>query len=563
MMNVHQRKVRTMYRVSRKDIYTLAAVILLILFAALLRRITFPGNKQLNVMVGFMRPLIYVVLFTAWGVMLYQRIIQTQVRWYLVLISVSMVFWIVVRTLKFRVFTDPFADRMCWYSYYVPMLFIPVLSLFAAISLGKPENYRTPKLLNLLFVPTVTLVLLVLTNDCHQFVFRFPPALPWTDSDYAYAPAYLIVIIWIGICTVTALAIVLAKCRISHKKRIIWLPFVPFGLLIAYITGYIMQLKFIYVAMGDITVSLCILIAAILESCIQCGFITSNSHYNELLNASTISAQITDTNYNICYSAANSIPVEKNILKEAEYNPVMQNATIRLSHAPIHKGHVFWQDDISVLLSVLDELGSTREELQSYGTLLEEENKQKQHRRQLEEQKRLYLEVRRKTSASLKLLSSLSSTLQCAADCNEAKKTLGKIIVIGAYLKRRSNLIYQPAKETSISSGELLLCLKESALNLRRYGVICAVKQRYGGEMTSETAGTLYDFFEASTELSLDGLTALTAFIDGDSDSYGITLYLQSEADFTPVLQHFPTASFTRENDVFCGKLFVKGGVAL
>lgn len=55
------------------------------------------------------------------------------------------------------------------------MLFIPLFSLFVAISLGKPENARLSKTaLLLLSIPTVLCLLLVLTNDLHQLVFSFP-----------------------------------------------------------------------------------------------------------------------------------------------------------------------------------------------------------------------------------------------------------------------------------------------------------------------------------------------------------------------------------------------------
>ena len=36
-------------------------------------------------------------------------------------------------------------DSYLWYGYYFPMLFIPLLCVLVALSLGKPENYRLPK----------------------------------------------------------------------------------------------------------------------------------------------------------------------------------------------------------------------------------------------------------------------------------------------------------------------------------------------------------------------------------------------------------------------------------
>lgn len=43
---------------------------------------------------------------------------------------------------------------------------------------------------------------------------------------------------------------------------------------------------------------------------------------------------------------------------------------IRLCAEPIRGGYVFWQEDISALLALLDELSGTKEELESYNGLL-------------------------------------------------------------------------------------------------------------------------------------------------------------------------------------------------
>lgn len=553
-----------MLNAAKRDKRTMLVVTFLIVLAIFLcNSVPLTGHGPLEAAAGFLRFLIYVFLFTAWGVSLYRRIIQVQVRRYLVAIAVFMVFWLVVRTLKFRVFHAPFENRLCWYFYYIPMLLIPMLALFAAVAMGKPEQYRTPKWMHLLWVPTIALALLVLTNDLHQTVFQFPH-LPWTDDAYSYAAGYVPVTAWELGSAVVALGTILHKCRIPHSRKLMWLPLIPFALLLLYIIGYILDWGWMHFVAGDMTVTLCILIAAIFESCIQCGLIQSNTHYNEMFRASTVAAQITDGSYTVLYSAENAVSAETDILKKAEQEPVILNHSIRLSHAAVKNGHVFWQEDISALLSVLDELSGAQEELHSYGSLLEEETKQKEHSKQLEEQKRLYQQVREKTAPSLSRLSALAAQLQTTEDESQAAKVLGKLMVIGAYLKRRSNLICQPVGEQGFSSEEILLCLNESAANLRKCGVTCAAKLRCDGNMDAAAAGVLYDFFEAAVEPALDTLSAMTAFIDGDDSGYSITLFLQCDADMKTVPARFPGASFVLENDAWRGRLSVgKGGAAL
>ena len=91
--------------------------------------------------VNHLRSGIYVFLFSAWCYSIWMRIVQTQVRRYLLAISVLMVLWILLRSIKFSI-DNMDAGRWLWYFYYLPMLLIPMLSVFVSRSLGKGEDFR-------------------------------------------------------------------------------------------------------------------------------------------------------------------------------------------------------------------------------------------------------------------------------------------------------------------------------------------------------------------------------------------------------------------------------------
>ena len=175
------------------------------------------------------------------------------------------------------------------------MLFIPLLCVLVALSLGKPENYRLPKWTSLLYIPTALLLLLVLTNDLHQLVFVFPAdAAVWLDTDHGYGAGYFLVMGWIALGMVTAIVTMLLKCRIPHTKITLGLPFVPVALAALYSVLYISRIAWIELLAGDMTVVQCLLLAAGIESCIRCGLIQSNTGYRALFEASGIRAEITD-----------------------------------------------------------------------------------------------------------------------------------------------------------------------------------------------------------------------------------------------------------------------------
>ena len=507
---------------------------------------------------GNIRAVIYIGLLAAWGISVQTRIIQTQVRRYLLAIAGLMLLWLVLRTVKYNVFHMT-AERFLWYGYYLPMLFIPVLAVLVALSLGKPENYRLPKRTHFLYLPSALLFLLVLTNDLHQLVFHFPNGV-LSDAEYSYGAGYYVVLAWIVLCAAAALVLILAKCRIPRSRRYLWLPVVPFVLALGYCAAYIRGVYWVWLLAGDLTVSMCLIFNAIFESCIQCGLIQSNTHYAELFHASTIGALITDRNFSVACAAENTKSVDHETLMAAAEAPVVTADGIRISEAPIRLGHVFWEDDISPMLAVLKELDDTREELQSYGSILQAENAQKVRRRKLEEQERLYRAMQEKAAAPAVRLSNLAKALQGAPDADAARFLLWKMAVIGAYLKRRSNLIFLADRDGMVPVSEVALCLNESMDNLRLQVRRCASRLDFEGELRLETAAALYDFFEAAIELAMDDLSGAAANVTRREDACVLSLMLQCGTDLTPLGAAYPDATVENEDGIWYCTLSVQEG---
>ena len=507
---------------------------------------------------SIVRAVIYMGLLAAWGISVQTRIIQTQVRRYLLAIAGLMLLWLALRTVKYNTYNIT-AERFLWYGYYLPMLFIPVLAVLVALSLGKPENYRLPKWTHLLYLPSALLLLLVLTNDLHQWVFLFPNGV-LSDAEYSYGAGYYVVLVWIVLCAAAALVLLLAKCRIPHTHRYLWLPVVPFVLALMYCAAYIRGIYWVWLLAGDLTVSLCLIFTAIFESCIQCGLIQSNTHYAELFHASTIGALITDRDFSVACAAENARSVDPQTLMAAAEAPVVTADGIRISEAPIRRGHVFWEDDISPMLAVLKELDDTRGELQSYGSILQAENAQKARRRKLEEQERLYRAMQEKAAAPAVRLSNLAKALQGAQDADAARFLLWKMAVIGAYLKRRSNLIFLADHDGMVPVSEVALCLNESMDNLRLHIRRCASRLDFEGELRLETAAALYDFFKATIELAMDNLSGAAANVARKEDACVLSLMLQCGADLTPLRAAYPDASVENEDGVWYCTLSVGEG---
>ena len=551
-----RRRFRTM-SLLRKRKYGVVLLVAVLMICAVCARVAARYGYYAEVL-SIVRALIYIGLLAAWGISVQTRIIQTQVRRYLLVIAGLMLLWLTLRTVKYNTYHMT-AERFLWYGYYLPMLFIPVLAVLVALSLGKPENYRLPKWTHFLYLPSALLFLLVLTNDLHQLVFFFPTGVLST-REYDYGIGYYVVLAWMVLCAAAALVIILAKCRIPQSRRYLWLPVVPFALALGYCAAYIKGVYWVWLLAGDLTVSMCLIITAIFESCIQCSLIQSNTHYAELFHASTIGALITDRDFSVACAAENARSVDSQTLMAAAESPVVTADGIRISEAPIRWGHVFWEDDISPMLAVLKELDDTREELQSYGSILQAENAQKARRKKLEEQERLYRAMQEKAAAPAVRLSNLAKTLQGVQDADAARFLLWKMTVIGAYLKRRSNLIFLADRDGMVPVSEVALCLNESMDNLRLHVRRCASRLDFEGELRLETAAALYDFFEAAIELAMDDLSGTAANVTRKEDACVLSLMLQCGTDLTSLRAAYPDASVENEDGVWYCTLSVREG---
>ncbi|MGM9638106.1 MAG: histidine kinase N-terminal 7TM domain-containing protein [Butyricicoccaceae bacterium] len=497
--------------------------VLAVTAAAVLRQIGFQVEAPLDWLCSFFRSVIYIVLFTAWGISVRGRIIQPQVRRCLTAVSALMAFWVTARTVRYTIAEDPWVLRHLWYMYYLPMLFIPVLAIFVALSLGKPENFRLPKWTCLLYLPTTLLFLLVLTNDLHQLVFAFPADAAVWMNDYRHGAGYFLAVGWQILCALTALSAMLLKCRVSRSRRVLMMPFVPVILAVAYGILDIFRLAWLKMIAGDMTVVFCLLITAALESCIQCGLIQSNTRYGDLFRASTLAAQITDEAYRVCFSSQTAAFVPSEVLCRTAGRPVMLGRGIRLSGAPIQGGHVIWQDDVSELQRMLEAQASINEQLEEENDLLMAENQVKEEKARVATKNRLYDHITREVEPQLLRMDALLHR-----DGGSPEERLREICILGAYIKRRSNMILLSENQPYISAAEAAYCFMESVNNLEAAGVECSLRTECVGDLHIETALAVYDFFEAVVEQALPELNALLIHLTAREGEAALQMMLDS-----------------------------------
>ena len=497
--------------------------------------------------VSHLRSGIYVFLFSVWCYSLWIRIVQTQARRYLLAISVLMVLWILLRSIKYSI-ENTDVERWLWYFYYFPMLFIPMLSVFVSRSLGKGEDFRLPRWTKILYVPTLLLLLLVLTNDLHQQVFSFPSGV-LSDREYRYEGGYFFVMGWEALCAGFAFLSMAKNCRIPRSRRIRWLPLVPLALSLAYACAYVKKVYWVWVLAGDMTVSQCLIFASILECCIQCGLIQSNLGYDELFEATSLPVQITDQAFCSQYvSVAMRGALPPNELRQMRVDTIHLGDDTLLKRHRLRSGWVFWKEDISALNQIRKELELTRDELRDTGDVLAAENAQRARWLKLTEENRLYDMMEAQTARQIAMLRDLLAELQRTEDSDRAIRLLGQIIIIGTYIKRRSNLIFVGVQRGAISVQELRLCLNESSENISVYGADCKTIIKGEGQLTVEQATQIYDLFEAVVEMGLESLRALLTSIEVGKQ-VEVTLCVSAAEPLCALRARFPGLEWEQDED--------------
>ncbi len=494
------------------------------------------NNGYYGTEVGLLRAFIFIALFATWGASIYNRIIQTRIRCYMSIIALLMIFWFIIRTLKYYFISAelyPGIVRHLWYMYYLAMLFIPLLAVYVAMSIGKTEDSHLPMKAALLYIPTLFLFLLVITNDLHEFVFTFPAdAAVRTDNDYSYGVGYYIVNAWMLFCALSMLYVMSKKRRIAKSKKLIFIPCIPIIALLLYLIFYSSGAPWLRFILGDVTAVICLMYAATLELCIQFGFVQANTNYMELFCASTAGAQITDKDYHVLLSSVAAKKVDRETLAKTKNQSVMLKGGVRLSGAPIKKGHVVWTEDISPLLKVLEELQEAKENLEDSNKILEEEQALKKREAHIMEQDRLYNIIQHDTAHQICLMDTMIKQAE-TADGDEKRKLLQKMLVIGAYLKRRSNLVFLADKSSMLDANELVLTIGESMDNLEVLGISCGFRTELTEPVLAYQIIAMYDFFENVMERTLDRICSITVYAGKRDGSLFLNINTDSTADFS------------------------------
>ena len=527
-------------------------VVLLFVLLAYICRFIETDNELIQTLADQCRACTYLGIYCAWVIYLNKHVVQKKVRQYLTAIGCLMVCWFFLRTVKYHILLDPLGGHICWYLYYIPMILIPTFGLSATLLMDGAEKKTTKWITGILLFFSVVLIVCVLTNDLHQQVFRFEGPVPYSDKNYSYGILFMLIQFWIIACLVIMEILLVKKSRIPDRKRF-WLPVIPGLLLLGWNIANLLRLPFIKTFAGDMTAICCLLMAAIFQGCILCGLIQTNSRYFELFQATGgLDAEITDNSFRRYYFSGEFPELSKDLRDSIIAKSSVQERGIRINHLPVKGGHLFWSEDISVLLDQYQDIQEQQEELTARNQLLRKTYKKEAERRKLEEQNRLLNIIQSQTSRQYELLSHYMEKLEQTESREEYELILSKIVVVGTYLKRRKNLMLTrySSWEDSLTMADLKQSLAESCENLK----LCEIKAAYfvqdkEKQLRADDVLKCYDFFEWLVEQLFDVMNSVFFRVTHIEEKLQISVHIVSQEDIRPYLAEKPGLLIEQEEE--------------
>lgn len=497
---------------------------------------------------SYIRAALYLLLFALWGFSLDHRIIQTQALHCLRLTAALMLLWLILRTLKYEFVTDLTVARYIWYLYYLPMLFIPLLGVYIALSLGKSEEFRLTGRIGALAIIPAVLFLLVITNDLHQQMFALNSGVP-DNNGYSHGIFYFCSMGWMVACMIFSLVLLLKKSRVpcSKEKRIA--PFVIGCATVLYGILYLLGLPAVRRWFGDMNVMFCLLYAAIYESCIRCRMIQSNTGYVELFEATTLAACIADRAGNI---VLRSRAADENMAFPKNGLQLIRPDGIRISSAPISGGYVVWQDNVLPLTELRARLSENKAKIRSNKEKLQEAYLIQKKLNELTEKNRIYDELETKYGEQIARIGQLLK--QCeGAEPAEIQNLLKRIILLGTYIKRGANLYFLSLEYELLPQQELRLTIDEAVRVMTVCGTECSAVYHTTKPMLSAEVARLFDLLKIVEEATINELHSMFISV---SDSE-MDLSVECTADLSFLVS--PNVTVKQEDGLWLVRTMIGG----
>ena len=280
--------------------------------------------------------------------------------------------------------------------------------------------------------------------------------------------------------------------------------------------------------------------------------------YESLFRKSSVCGGLVDGDHNILLKSDRGAAPTKKQLSESEEHPVyLPDNTTLLKSIKTDCGRFYWYEDNSELLRLNEELSDTGDYLLEESAALNEAAALEEAKKRTAEQNRLFDGISESLQPQLNKLDEILNNLPDdeAGFCRHMKYAG----VLGAFVKRYSNLLLLSSSDSKTDSFELYLCINESFTYLRLLDTACYADIQQGIELPVSYELLMYGLFESVVESALTFLPAILVTLK--QDEKGLTLFIEAANEDAAVDESFyeaaKSAGFELHTEKEDGCLFV------
>ncbi|MCQ2533953.1 MAG: hypothetical protein MJ172_05230 [Clostridia bacterium] len=430
-----------------------------------------------------------------WGAAIKKRIIDKKMRHLLLCMVALILFIFSLQLCRYKLMEDNTnAIRYAWYSYYIPVYSIPCIMYQVSLIIGtKPDNQPHKKRSVFIHIYTFIMILIVMTNDIHQLVFKFPVDLKSGYHNYEYNVGFFINYLCVIILYIATFVTTIKKCKVMAVKKKMWLPLLlaasgGIGEILI-ITGL---LKINGINIWQTGELMFFSLVGFEEACIAIGLIPANTGYKELLNRSNKPIVILDNNNNVIYQSSQTLEA-------------FNSSNAKIYNKKISGGTVSWAIDMSAIYKLNNQIKDTTEQIEMRNEYLITQNDIKKEQAKINTRNELYDNMAVILTPQINEIKEFIKK----SDDQDFDITLRKISVLNAYIKRRSNMELLRDGNDNLSLRELFTAIHESCEYIKLCDVEAMVEQVPDKIIPAKMLILAYDYFEKIIENSLNALKSI------------------------------------------------------
>lgn len=442
-------------------------------------------------------------LLPLWGASAYFRCSDAVVRRYLVGATTLMLGWMILVLVKYS--TDfPLLTEYGWYLFYVPMIFLPLLSMLGVWrTAGFDARAEVKRLEVAVGGVSIALALVVLTNGIHKNVFRFERGAPDFSSNYTYGPLYFVVMGWILTLFLMAGAVLLMVARRGLHQAIFLLTLVVlFGVLFGVL--YVQRVQAVFAS--NISLVFVILFTVITEISLQLGLLPSLSWSSETFRALPLDLRLVSNANEDVIRTGDRPPLSSAQVTQIFWgegaDPAESDLTYRVF--PVAGGHGVLATDVSVLRVQARELQDKQVVLRSKNLLLERDHEIQSRLATLRYEAQFLEDVESGLESTSEQIQQLLEALSEVTAGEERARILERVRLLVSYSKARGRLVLAEHEGGLLTSEHLELLVAQSASDLRAAGIECALMHDLNAGVSTRVAALLYDCLFDFALASLD-----------------------------------------------------------